>query len=211
MAMSRSTRNSPGAGFSLLEVTIAIVVLGVALLGAAALMAQVFGSTVQSRYMSTESLLASEKLDDLSRYLNSDPAIAVTVGTSAGDLNNDASANVATGGKNQTVRYWDDVQISSGNGTSAGAGGALEETVSSDDGTGNLIYTTITNKPDGTVVTSNPPGPPPPGPDTLVFKRRWLIEKDVPVAGSYRITVQVSLQDSVKPAVFQQSLVRQVQ
>jgi hypothetical protein len=50
---------------------------------------------------------------------------------------------------------------------------------------------------------------PDPAPDTLQFRRRWVIEKDSPVTGVRRVTVAVLL---TSPAVgnvnFQMSMVR---
>jgi prepilin-type N-terminal cleavage/methylation domain-containing protein len=196
-------------GFSLLEAVLAIVILTVGLLGAAALMAQMAGTTVQSRYMSTESLLASEKLDDLNRYLNSDQQIAVTKGLTAGSLAGDVTDNVTVNGNTETVKYFDDVQISSGSGNSAGAG-AMEETVSGiDPVTGNQQWITTVHRADGTVTSVTAANPPASATDTLVFKRRWMIEKDVPVVGAYRITVLITLQNTIQPATFQSSMVRQ--
>jgi hypothetical protein len=43
----------------------------------------------------------------------------------------------------------------------------------------------------------------------MQFKRRWVIEKDMPVAGVRRITVAVSLPSTAGPPVnFQMSMVR---
>lgn len=87
------------AGFALLEVMIAIVILAVGLLGLAALLAQLTGSTTQSRYLGAEVMLASEKMEDLNQRSANDPAL-----TAGGDL---------VGG---TAAYTDSVQLSSTNG-----------------------------------------------------------------------------------------------
>ncbi len=55
------------SGFALIEVMISIVILAVGLLGLAALMASLTGTTTQSRYLGTEVMLASEKLEDLNQ------------------------------------------------------------------------------------------------------------------------------------------------
>lgn len=191
-------------GFALIETMIAIVILAVGLLGAAALLAQLTGNSTTSKYMSTEALLASEKLDDLNRLPSVDPAIAVTVGNSAGSLNADLTANVAVGaGAAQTVDYFDTVQISSGN-------GSIVETVSGKDALGNDNFTTTTHAPDGTVTSVPSNTPPAATPDMLSFKRRWIIEQNIPglPAESRRITVLVSLQNGTAGEQFQSSMVR---
>ncbi|HEX3091712.1 MAG TPA: prepilin-type N-terminal cleavage/methylation domain-containing protein, partial [Candidatus Angelobacter sp.] len=67
--MSKSHRKvRRQGGFALIETLIAISILAIGLLGIAALLAQLAGNSTQSRYTSTEALLASEKLDDLNRY-----------------------------------------------------------------------------------------------------------------------------------------------
>lgn len=86
-------------GFALIEVMIAITILAVGLLGLAALLAQLSGTTTQSRYLGAEVMLASEKLEDLNQRTASDPVLA-----SGGDL-------VAN-----TPGYNDTVQLSSTNG-----------------------------------------------------------------------------------------------
>jgi type IV pilus assembly protein PilV len=63
-------------GFTLIEVLVAIGVLTIGLVSIASLMGQTVNTTSHSRYMSTASMLASEKLEDLSRFPNTDPALA---------------------------------------------------------------------------------------------------------------------------------------
>lgn len=190
-------------GFALIETMIAIVILAVGLLGAAALLAQLTGTSSTSRYMSTEALLASEKLDDLNRLPSVDPAIAVTTGNSAGSLNADLTATVTAGAVTETVDYFDTVQISSGN-------GSIVETVSGKDALGNDVFTTTTHAPDGTVTSVPSTTPPAATPDMLSFKRRWIIEQNVPglPAESRRVTVLVSLQNGTGGERFQTSMVR---
>jgi prepilin-type N-terminal cleavage/methylation domain-containing protein len=54
-------------GFALIEVMFAIFILAFGLLALAALLSQLSGSTTQSRYLGSEVMLASEKLEDLNQ------------------------------------------------------------------------------------------------------------------------------------------------
>lgn len=101
--LRRRTRRA--SGFALIETIIAIAILAVGLLGVAALLARMSGTSVDSRYMGTEVMLASEKLEDLDRVANG-------VLVPGGGL----TANTGAYGS-----YWDTVQISSNgsNGTTA--------------------------------------------------------------------------------------------
>ncbi|HKV91954.1 MAG TPA: prepilin-type N-terminal cleavage/methylation domain-containing protein [Candidatus Angelobacter sp.] len=192
------------AGFALIETVIAIAILAIGLLGVAALLAQLGGNSTQSRYMSTEALLASEKLDDLNRYPYGDPAIAVPNGNSAGSLTADTSATVNNGVlPPQLVDYFDQVWISSGNGN-------MVETVSGKDAGGNPVFITTTHAPDGSIQSVTSPTAPVPTPDTLTFSRRWIIEQNMAnqPAGVRRITVLVSLQVPAFPSTFQSSMLR---
>ncbi len=64
---ARSIRKEGDSGFAMIEVMFAITILAVGLLGLAALLAQLSGSTTQSRYLGSEVMLASEKLEDLNQ------------------------------------------------------------------------------------------------------------------------------------------------
>lgn len=95
-----SIRKKPvQTGFALIEVMIAIAILAVGLLGLAALLAQLTGSTTQSRYLGTEVMLASEKLEDLNQLTSSDILLAPGGSLTVDDAN-----------------YFDFVQVSSDNG-----------------------------------------------------------------------------------------------
>lgn len=87
------------SGFALVEVIIAIAILAVGLLGLAALLANLTGTTTQSRYLSAEVMLASEKLEDLNQRSTGDAAL-----TAGGNLAADSAG------------YFDVVQTSSTNG-----------------------------------------------------------------------------------------------
>jgi hypothetical protein len=62
-----STCRKDGSGFAMVEVMFAVFILAFGLLALAALLAQLFGNTTQSRYLGTEVMLASEKLEDLNQ------------------------------------------------------------------------------------------------------------------------------------------------
>jgi len=204
MAMSKSLRKARReGGFALVETLVAITILAVGLLGIAALLAQLAGNSTQSRYMSTEALLASEKLDDLNRYPINDPAIAVTNGNSAGSLTADITDTVTVGVVTETVDYFDQVRISAGNGN-------MVETVSGKDVNGNAVYTTTTHAPDGSITVVTAANAPAATSDMLTFSRRWVIELNPPnqPAGVRRFTVLVSLNTPTKPVNFQATMMR---
>ncbi len=96
---SQCRRASRERGFTLAEVMVAIVILAVGLLGLAALMAQLTGTSGQSRYMGTEVMLASEKLEDLNRL-------------PVGDANLAAGGSLAA----DNALFFDEIQISADNG-----------------------------------------------------------------------------------------------
>ena len=200
--LRRKTRRT--SGFSLIETVVAISILAVGLLGVAALLAQLGGNSTQSRYMNTEALLASEKLDDLNRYPYNDPAIAIPTGTTAGSLTADTTATVTANGlPPEVVDYFDQVRISSGN-------GSMVETVSGKDAGGNPQFTTTSHAPDGSVTITQSPTAPTPTSDQLTFSRRWIIENNVAnlPAGVRRFTVLVTLRDPAFPSTLQASMLR---
>jgi prepilin-type N-terminal cleavage/methylation domain-containing protein len=160
--MSRRKRNS-NAGFSLIEVMVAILVLTIGLVGTAALMSTTVSSTAKSHIMSTAALLASEKLEDLGRFDKLDTPVQA-----GGSL----TAN--------TVGYFDNVQISIDN-------GQINETT-----TTNGVSTSYVQTPAaGMTVTPNA-GLPPNSSDTQTFNRRWLITANTPTAGVRTVTVLVT-------------------
>lgn len=182
-------------GFTLVEVLVAVFILAFGLLAAAALLAQMALASNQSRYMSTEALLASEKLEDLNTYPASDAH--VTAG---------GSVDLTKAGVDE---YFDQIQVSAG--AAASAGGDIVETTTGTDAGGSPQYTIIKHSPNGTASSQTLPGTPPaPTSDMVVFDRRWQIEQDVPVAGVRRVTVVISLHNPVKggQATFQMTMVR---
>ena len=207
MEMSQSRRRPyrplKQRGFTLIETMVAIAVLTIGLMGAAALMTRMLSDSGRSRYMSVAAILASEKLEDLNRFPADDPAVVVPGGPTAGSLTADTSQTVTVGANTETVDYFDVVQLSSSN-------GEISETFSGKDAAGSTVFTTITHQPDGTVVTATAGALPPLGTDTLIFNRRWVIEKDQPVSGVRRVTVLVTLKNPVlaQTITFQNSMVR---
>ena len=192
-------------GFTLVEVIVAISILTVGLLSLAALMGKMLLMSHQSRFTSTETVLGSEKLEDLNRRSARsipDPAIWAPDGGTAGSLTADVSQTVPTG---QAVDYFDQVQVSAGN-------GSMQETIIGKDSAGKTQYTTVEHFPDGTAKsTQSPTAPAAANNDMLVFNRRWVIEKD-PAGlppGVRRITVVVSMKNNfTQQTPFQTSLVR---
>jgi len=189
-------------GFTLIEVIVAISILTVGLLSLAALMGKMLLMSHQSRFTSTETVLGSEKLEDLNRRSAKDPFVWAPDGGTAGSLTADVSQTVPTG---QAVDYFDQIQVSAGN-------GSMQETIIGKDAAGKTQYTTVEHFPDGTATsTQSATAPAAANNDMLVFNRRWIIEKD-PVGlplGVRRITVVVSVQNNfLQQTPFQTSLVR---
>jgi prepilin-type N-terminal cleavage/methylation domain-containing protein len=230
MSQSHRPRNIINEnGFSLLEVLVSIVVLTIGLMSTALLMANVYKSTVRSRYISLASQLASEELEDLNRYPASsnytDPHIQVPTGsntcgisgdTCIGSLTCSVSGGTCTtqtftdsSGNNTYVSYFDTVSLSIQN-SILGQNGVMTETYkmtcTTSSGTAGS-YVIVPFSPNGqtptpTCATSAPAG--------MTFDRKWVIEMNQPVTGVRRITVLVTLDDlTVQPPVtFQMSIVR---
>jgi len=205
-------RKNAQSGFTMIETLAAIVVLSIGLVGMAVLMSNMMTGGARSRYMSNAAMLASEELENLQRFsagpnptdqTGADPEIAVTSGSTAGSLTSDVTATVTASGSTDTVDYFDIVQLSS-------TGGAVAETYSGKDASGNTNYKTVSHAPDGTITVTTTSSSPAPSADTLVYKRRWIIEKDSPVPGARRITVLVTLTNPgvAKAVTFQMSTVR---
>jgi Tfp pilus assembly protein PilV len=196
----------------MLEVVVALAVLTVGVMSAAALTAKLLAVGHQSKYMSLASILASEKLEDLNRYSSNDPQVCVpAANTSVGNLTLDIlqTTTCPTSGFTGTVAYYDNVSISLSTSTTDcpnSTSGCFAETISTLSG-GNTVYKTTYHTPDGQIVTPAATSSPP---TNVTFHRRWIIEGNVPVAGTRRVTVLVTLLDAtVQPPVkFQMSLVR---
>src|ERR1700719_4242749 len=133
-------------GFTLIETMVAIIVLTIGLVATAALMSQSVNMGAHARYVSTAALLASEKMEDLSRFPTSDPNL-----NAGGSL----AADVAG--------YSDSVQITATNGN-------INESTTISGST-----TLYTQRPDGVVVVTPGAGVPAATSDMLTFDRRWQI------------------------------------
>lgn len=185
------------SGFTLVEVMVALTILVVGLMASALLMANVYKSTVRSRYMTMAAQLASEKLEDLNRFASTDPRGSLAGGSLTADL---GPLNATWHSAPVTVDYYDTVTLSLSD-------GAMNETYEILNGT-NVQYVTQTFRPDGTFQL--PSAPSNTAPLGTTFKRRWVIEQNTPVTGVQMITVEVILMDNTvqPPVTVQMSMVR---
>ena len=196
-------KGGPARGFSLIETLVAMMVLAIGLVALCSLAAQTMVGTSRSEYASLAADLATEKLEDLSRWPTFDPNIYAAPGTTVGDLASDQSANVTSGGiPTELVNYYDDVEISDSK-------GAVSETVSQVVA-GVTNWKTTTHNPDGTITSSTSATQTAADSGAVGFHRRWTIEMDQPVTGLRRVTVLVTLENSYMkaPAQFQMTMVR---
>jgi Tfp pilus assembly protein PilV len=209
MAQSLCSKHLPcsgkngSRGFTIMEVIVASFILIVGLVAVAGVVGSTLGNTARSEYMTQAATLATEKLEDLNRYPSADPNVAAAAGSSVGSLTSDVLQNVTANGVTEAVNYYDEVFFSPSQ-------GAIVETDSSLDASGNTQYSTISYTPDGHVNTSAPTTTAPSSAGSIAFKRRWIIEMDQPVTGVRRVTVVVTLENQqVQPSVtFQMSMVR---
>src|SRR4029077_9981234 len=117
-------RKAPARGFTLVETLIAMVILSVGLVALGGLAAQSWNGTPRSGFSALAAHLATEKLEDLSRWPTFDPNVYAASGTTVGSLTSDQSATVTSGGiPAELVNYSDDVEISD-------SSGAVSETIS---------------------------------------------------------------------------------
>jgi prepilin-type N-terminal cleavage/methylation domain-containing protein len=177
------------AGFSLLEVVIAIFVLTVGLSAMAGLVGQSLNGTESARYMALATTLASEKLEDLNRWTSVDSHVVT-----GGSLTTDTTVG--------TLKYYDDIDLSNTN-------GQVSETIAVGGG-----YSTVVHMATGEVDPNNNTAPAS-GIGVVAFHRRWLIEPDpivngVTLTGIRRVTVIVSLSNTnIRPVInYQMSMVR---
>jgi Tfp pilus assembly protein PilV len=178
-------------GFTIVEVVVASFILIVGIVAVAGVVGSTLGNTARSEYMTQAATLATEKLEDLNRFPQSDANVTVTNGVSAGSLTAD------------TAGYFDEVYFSP-------ALGAIVETTTGLDANGNLQYTTTNYTPDGQMSPPVNTSSAPSSAGSTVFDRRWIIEQDQPVVGVRRVTVLVTLlnQTAASAVKFQMSMVR---
>jgi hypothetical protein len=183
-------KQGKAAGFTLMEVLIAMFILIVGITAMATLVAGSLSGTDNARYMGIATTLASEKLEDLDRWPSSSPYVAA-----GGSLTSDQPSG--------SLNYYDDVDLSN-------LSGKVSETVSNTSGTYSNVIHNATGYIDTGATTVAPTGS-----GIVAFHRRWLIEPDpvvngITLTGSRRVTVLVTLTNlAVKPGVsFQMSLVR---
>jgi prepilin-type N-terminal cleavage/methylation domain-containing protein len=196
-------KGAPARGFTLVETLVAMMVLLIGLVALGSLAAQTLSSTSRSQFVALSTDLATEKLEDLSRWPTFDPNVYAAAGTTVGSLTSDQSANVTSGGiPTELVNYYDDVEISNSR-------GAISETVSQVI-SGVTSFKTTSHNPDGTITTSTSTSATAADVGAVAFHRRWTIEMDQPVTGLRRVTVLVTLSNSyIRPPVsFQMTMVR---
>jgi Tfp pilus assembly protein PilV len=176
-------------GFTIIEVLVAAVILIIGLVSVAGLLGSTLGGTARSGYMNQAATLATEKLEDLSRYPSADPTIA-------------AGGSLSTDTVSSNAPYYDEVYFSPSQ-------GAMEETIGSDNN-GTTQYQTVSYTPNGQITVSTATSSGPSSAGQIAYKRRWIIEANTPVTGVRRITVLVSLENSMvqPPVTFQLSTVR---
>jgi Tfp pilus assembly protein PilV len=191
MAQSQSINRRNSRGFTILEVLVASFILFVGLVAVAGVVGSTLAGTARSGYMTQAATLATEKLEDLNRYPSADANVAVPNGISVGSLAADVTG------------YYDEVYFSA-------AQGALVETTTGLDSSGNLQYSTMSYTPDGNMAGPTYSTTPPGSQGSTVFERRWLIEQNQPVTGVRRVTVLVTLlnQSAQSAVTFQMSMVR---
>lgn len=175
----RLPRSGPDRGFSILELMIAILVL---LFGFIAMINLIATSMVVNRTsnrLTSLTLLASDKLEQLRSLDISDPRIQIPSGSStAGSLDDDSSQDV--GGTR--VSYFDTVFVDPRD-------GSITRMEGQHDGDGHELVS-VTRTMEGTTTTTSSDAEP----ARVSYRRRWLIQKDPAVlAGTIRITVEVAI------------------
>ena len=188
------------AGFSLIEVVIAITILSIGLLSVALLMSNTLSSGSRARYINIANVLASEKLDTLNRLPSNDPnvvaggALTGPAACAAGDI------------------YCDQVTVAEVSGSDYETQTQIVN--------GNPVTTTIVHTNGGCVDTPTNCGVAAPTGSSSTFTRRWLVTASPTitstsgatqtVTGAKRVTVVVTLdnQTGQAPVTFQMSMVR---
>lgn len=207
-SFNRNSRTT--AGFSLIEVMVALTVLVIGLIGVAALIGNLIASGGKTRYVNIANVLASEKLDDLNKW----PCSESQNGTVTCD------DNITPGGSltgptacGANDNWCDQVTVSE-------SSGADYETQTQYNADGTINTTTIVHTNTGCVDTPANCGVAAPSTGGSTFTRRWLITADPTITGTdgttktvtggRRVTVVVKMNSvSAQNAVsFQMSMVR---
>jgi len=225
---ARAGKNAGGeAGFTLMEVMVALVVLTIGLMSIALLMATVYKQAVRSRYASVASMLASEKLEDLSSFGASDPRAHLAGGVLTSAIGSvGAPVSASWNSSTVTVDYYDTVTISntgtaacgtSVTGSGGAAIGAMNETFEVLSGS-TAEYVSQCFTADGLLHWYSGGSGPYYYPSQLsttaptgeTYLRTWQIQSNTPVSSLTTITVLVSLIDTTMnpPVSFQMSTVR---
>ena len=215
--MSRQKQSSKrkrlsSAGFTMIEVMVSIGILTVGLLGVAMLLGTTIASGTRARYMNMANVLASEKLDNLTKWPSSGTACA------------QSDPNICAGGSltgpatcASTDIYCDQITVNEASGTNYET---QTQKVPDPANPGNFKdqTTTIVHTNTGCIDTPANCGVPNPAAGGSTFTRRWLITTDptiksagatATVTGLRRITVVVTLNSKAGPPVsFQMSMVR---
>jgi type IV pilus modification protein PilV len=217
-SINRTRRPNRGEGFTLVEVLVSMAVLAVGLLSVAALIAGTIQAGTRAKYMSMASILASEKLDSLSKWPSADTpqSTSTAMSTAPTDPNIWPGGTLNFNGSNVCAandQYCDQVTVSE----SSGADYETQQQVVN----GVTQQTTIVHTSSGCVGTPTACGVPAPTAGAgSTFIRRWQITKDPPISavgggatnatGTRRITVAVKLTDTSakNPLQFQLSMVR---
>jgi hypothetical protein len=179
-----SNKSLNASGFTLIEVIAATFVITLGLFTASAFTGRSETPHRRSKYITLASSLASDKLQDLSRWDANDPNVCVpTHAKSVGSLTRDViQTTTCPNGAADTVSYFDDVTLSP-------TGNDYSETIQSTSG-GTPVYVTTTHSADGSINITTSDTPPT---DQPTFHRRWVIQRDSRASGTRRITVVVTL------------------
>lgn len=218
LSSSNSTRAPKiGHGFTLVEVLVSMAVLAVGLLSIAALIAGTIQAGTRAKYMSMASILASEKLDSLSKWPSGDTPQSTSTAMAAAptDPNIWGPAGSLTGPEVCAANddWCDQVTVSE----SSGADYETQQQVVD----GFTQQTTIVHTSSGCVGTPATCGvPAPTAGGGSTFTRRWQITPNPSISAvgggstnandTRRITVVVTLNDTSasNPVSFQLSMVR---
>lgn len=207
---SLTKKSRTGAGFSLIEVMVALSILAIGLLGVAALIGSLISTGGKTRSSSTANVLASEKLDDLNKWpCNDGDSNVITCDDNLSTGGSLTGPSVCASGDT----HCDQVTVSE-------ASGADYETQTTYDASGTAQTATIVHTSAGCVDTPANCGVAAPAGGGSTYTRRWLITADptltatdgttTTATNARRITVVVTMNNTPAnaPVSFQLSMVR---